>query len=69
MSTKLRYLANPLNRDRFIQSYSADAGATWENDWIAVDERRLGAHRGTDRVGHRNAGDLGWNWPQELTRH
>ncbi len=29
-----------LNSARFEQAYSADAGATWEVNWIAVDTRR-----------------------------
>lgn len=38
----VRFVITPetRNRVRFIQSYSADAGATWEDNWIAVDERR-----------------------------
>lgn len=27
---------------RFVQSYSADAGASWEDNWVAVDRRRPG---------------------------
>jgi hypothetical protein len=25
---------------RFVQAYSADGGASWEDNWIAVDTRR-----------------------------
>jgi hypothetical protein len=34
-------ITRPSNREaRFEQSYSADGGATWETNWIAVDTRR-----------------------------
>ena len=28
------------NSARFVQAFSADGGATWEPNWIAVDTRR-----------------------------
>jgi len=28
------------NEARFVQSYSADGGVTWEDNWIATDRRR-----------------------------
>ncbi|HEU4650584.1 MAG TPA: hypothetical protein VFS49_04145 [Croceibacterium sp.] len=38
----VRFLVIPVSRDeaRFEQAYSADGGATWEVNWIAVDTRR-----------------------------
>lgn len=38
----VRFVITPEGRDtiRFVQSFSADAGATWEDNWIAVDKRR-----------------------------
>jgi hypothetical protein len=38
----VRFVVTPQGRDtvRFVQSFSADAGATWEDNWIAVDRRR-----------------------------
>lgn len=38
----VRFVITPEGRDtwRFVQSFSADAGATWEDNWIAVDRRR-----------------------------
>ena len=38
----VRFVITPESRDtvRFVQSFSADAGATWEDNWIAVDRRR-----------------------------
>ena len=38
----VRFVITPHGRDtvRFVQSFSADAGATWEDNWIAVDRRR-----------------------------
>lgn len=38
----VRFVIMPEGRDRyrFVQSFSADAGATWEDNWIAVDRRR-----------------------------
>lgn len=38
----VRFVITPEGRDtiRFVQSFSADAGATWEDNWIAVDHRR-----------------------------
>lgn len=38
----VRFLVLPVNKDqwRFEQAYSADGGATWETNWIAVDTRR-----------------------------
>lgn len=38
----VRFLVIPVNKDqwRFEQAYSADGGATWETNWIAVDTRR-----------------------------
>lgn len=38
----VRFVVTPEGRDsyRFVQSFSADAGATWEDNWIAVDRRR-----------------------------
>lgn len=37
----VRFVITPENRDRirFVQSFSADAGATWQDNWIAVDTR------------------------------
>jgi hypothetical protein len=38
----VRFVITPQGRDtvRFVQSFSADAGATWEDNWIATDRRR-----------------------------
>jgi hypothetical protein len=38
----VRFVITPEGRDtiRFVQSFSADAGSTWEDNWIAVDRRR-----------------------------
>ena len=38
----VRFVITPEGRDtiRFVQSYSADAGASWQDNWIAVDRRR-----------------------------
>jgi hypothetical protein len=38
----VRFVITPEGRDayRFVQSFSADAGATWEDNWIAVDRRQ-----------------------------
>jgi hypothetical protein len=38
----VRFVVTPQGRDtvRFVQSFSADAGATWEDNWIATDRRR-----------------------------
>lgn len=38
----VRFVITPEGRDRyrFVQSFSADAGATWEDNWIAVDTRQ-----------------------------
>jgi hypothetical protein len=38
----VRFTVTPQGRDvvRFVQSFSADAGATWEDNWIAIDRRR-----------------------------
>lgn len=38
----VRFLIIPVNKDqwRFEQAYSADGGATWEDNWIAIDTRR-----------------------------
>jgi hypothetical protein len=38
----VRFVITPEGRDtiRFVQSFSADAGASWEDNWIAVDRRR-----------------------------
>lgn len=38
----VRFVITPEGRDRarFVQSFSADAGATWEDNWIAVDQRQ-----------------------------
>ena len=38
----VRFVITPEGRDttRFVQSFSADAGASWEDNWIAVDQRR-----------------------------
>lgn len=38
----VRFAILPDGRDRvrFVQAYSADAGASWEENWIAVDQRR-----------------------------
>ena len=38
----VRFVVTPQGRDtyRFVQSFSADAGATWEDNWIAIDRRR-----------------------------
>lgn len=38
----VRFVITPESRDRvrFVQSFSADAGANWEDNWIAVDQRR-----------------------------
>ncbi len=37
----VRFVITPESRDRirFVQSFSADAGATWHDNWIAVDTR------------------------------
>ncbi|MGQ0659831.1 hypothetical protein [Sphingosinicella sp.] len=37
----VRFVVTPEGRDRirFVQSFSPDAGATWEDNWIAVDTR------------------------------
>ncbi|HYD12014.1 MAG TPA: hypothetical protein VEC11_04130 [Allosphingosinicella sp.] len=37
----VRFVITPEGRDRirFVQSFSADAGATWQDNWIAVDTR------------------------------
>jgi len=37
----VRFVISPVSPDeaRFEQSYSADGGATWETNWIAVDTR------------------------------
>lgn len=38
----VRFLIFPVNADqwRFEQAYSADGGATWEDNWIAIDTRQ-----------------------------
>jgi hypothetical protein len=38
----VRFVITPERRDRvrFVQSFSADAGETWEDNWIAIDQRR-----------------------------
>jgi hypothetical protein len=38
----VRFIITQVSKDeaRFEQAYSADAGATWETNWIAVDTRR-----------------------------
>lgn len=38
----VRFAITPQGRAtyRFVQSFSADAGATWEDNWIATDRRR-----------------------------
>lgn len=38
----VRFVVTPEGRDtiRFVQSFSADAGTSWEDNWIAVDRRR-----------------------------
>jgi hypothetical protein len=43
----VRFVITPEDRDtyRFVQSFSADAGATWEDNWVAVDRRRAGGMR------------------------
>ncbi len=37
----VRFVVTPEGRDRirFVQSFSPDAGATWEDNWIAIDTR------------------------------
>lgn len=44
---RVRFAIEPRGRDtaRFVQSFSADDGATWEDNWIATD-RRLPRRRG-----------------------
>lgn len=39
---RVRFVITKISRDeaRFEQAYSADNGATWEVNWIAVDKRR-----------------------------
>lgn len=41
---KVRFLITRVSRDeaRFEQAFSADGGATWETNWIAVDRRTRG---------------------------
>ena len=48
----VRFVITPQGRDtyRFVQSFSADAGATWEDNWIATDRRRRGGGSGSGRA-------------------
>jgi hypothetical protein len=41
-SVFVRFVITPVKPDqwRFEQAYSADGGATWESNWIAIDTRR-----------------------------
>jgi hypothetical protein len=41
----VRFLIIPMDKDqwRFEQAYSADGGATWEDNWIAIDTRIMEA--------------------------